>query len=84
MDYYLMLSNMDFLSAFSGLTGAVFLYFFGLPPKIDPEGHIHIIAEQKDEEEKKRGKKYKIMSKLGIGLVALSFLLQIIEIINIK
>jgi len=33
------LLNIDFWSALSGFAGALLIFFFGLPPKIDPDDH---------------------------------------------
>ena len=79
---YSLLINIKFWAAFIGLIGTLLIFFFGLPPKIDPEGHIHLIAEQEDKEEKKKAKKYKLRSYIGISLLAFSFLLQLVSIVN--
>lgn len=79
---YSLLTNIKFWAAFIGLTGTLLIFFFGLPPKIDPEGHIHLIAEQEDKEEKKKAKKYKVSSYIGISLLAFSFLLQLASVIK--
>ncbi|HEV8601532.1 MAG TPA: hypothetical protein VGQ87_02970 [Patescibacteria group bacterium] len=76
-----MLQNIDFWSALSGLVGSVLIFFFGLPPKLDPDGHIHLITEQVDEQEKVKAGYYKKLGNLGILLVGLSFVLQILKII---
>jgi len=76
-----LLLNVDFWSALSGFVGTVLIFFFGLPPKVDPEGHINLILEQEDKEEKKIGRKYKRISYIGISLLAISFFLQLIKII---
>jgi hypothetical protein len=75
-----LLLNIDFWSALCGLFGSVFIFFFGLPPKVDPSGHIHLILEQESEDDKKKGKKYKLLSYIGLLLLGLSFLLQIIKL----
>lgn len=53
---YRLLLNIDFWSGLSGFIGALLTFFFGLLPKIDPTGHIHLILEQEDEKEKKEGR----------------------------
>ena len=78
---YSLLTNIKFWSALFGLAGALLIFFFGLPPKIDPKGHIHLILEQEDEKEKKEGRKYKKISYIGILLIAFSFLLQIVKLL---
>ena len=76
-----LLLNVDFWSALSGFVGTMLIFFFGLPPKVDPEGHLNLILEQEDEEEKKAGRKYKRISYIGISLLSISFFLQLIRII---
>lgn len=74
--------NVNFWSALSGLIGAILIFFFGLPPKIDPEGHRHLILEGGDKKEKKKAKIYKKVSYCGVLLLIVSFLLQVIISIN--
>jgi hypothetical protein len=57
--------------------GCVLLYFFGLPPGVDPTGAVHIIAEQPDYTEIAKGKRYRFLGRVGISLVALGSLVQI-------
>jgi len=70
--------NLSFWSALSGLTGAILIFLFGLPPKIDPKGHQHLLLEGIDENEKKKAKTYKKISYFGVLLLIVSFLLQVI------
>ena len=80
-EIYNLFLNIDFWSALSGFIGAILIFFFGLPPKVDPEGHINLILEQESEEDKKKGKKYKKISYIGILLLAFCFLLQITKLV---
>lgn len=73
--------NINFWSALSGLIGTTLIFLFGLPPKVDPEGHTYLVLEQDNKNEKRRAKKYKWLSYLGLLLIGLSFLLQIINLI---
>jgi hypothetical protein len=77
-----LLQNLNFLSAFFGLIGTILIFFFGLPPKIDKDGHIHLILEQEDSREKEKAKKYTILGRIGLGLLIFSFLLQLINSFN--
>jgi len=64
-----------------GLSGTVLIWLFGLPQKdISRDGHTHLIIEQSDESEMKLWKKYNRISKLGILLIGVSFLLQMISL----
>ena len=76
-----LLIDLNFWSALSGLIGTILIFFFGLPPKVDPDGHIHLICEQEDEKEKIKGKKYKAISYIGLVLIGLSFLFQLLNTI---
>jgi hypothetical protein len=76
-----LLLNINFWAALCGLFGTIIIFFFGLPPQVDPNGHIHLICEQENEDEKKKGKKYKFLSYVGLTLLGLSFALQIINLI---
>ncbi len=76
-----LLLNINFWAALCGLFGTILIFFFGLPPKVDPSGHINLICGQENEDEKKKGKKYKFLSYVGLTLLGLSFALQIINLI---
>jgi len=73
------LSNLVFWSAVCGFTGTILLYFFGLPPEVHSDGHINLVLEQVDESQIRLAAVYDWYSRLAIGLIALSFLLQIID-----
>ncbi len=77
---YNLLINIDFWSAFLGLSGSVLIFFFGLPPRFDPEGDQVIVTGAKDEQSIKKGEIYKKISRFGILFIAFSFLLQIIKL----
>lgn len=77
-----LLSNLNFWSALSGLLGTILTFFFGLPPKVDSDGHSYLLLEGDDENEKKKAKKYKLTSYLGLFFIALSFLIQLIGVTN--
>jgi len=52
-----------------------------LPPNFNPDGKGCILLEQENESEKKKGKKYKLLSYVGLFLLGFSFVLQIISLI---
>lgn len=76
------LLDINFLSYTLGFIGTILIFFYGLPPKVDPDGHIHLILEQEDKLEKRKGKIYKKIGYLGIILIAISFLLQIVNVLR--
>jgi len=61
------------------IVGALILFRFGLAPKIDVEGHVHLILEQVDEGEIALAKRYKSSSSIGIILIGIGFLFQLIS-----
>ena len=77
-----LLTNIDFWSATSGFIGTLMLFFFGLPPKLNPGGHINLISEQTNTREEKTYKLFQKLSYLALSLIALSFLLQIIRLVG--
>jgi len=52
------------------------LFKYGLPSDIDKDGHIGIIMEQEDEDEKNKWKKYNFFSRIALTLVIIGFALQ--------
>lgn len=75
-------TNLIFWSAVCGFVGSIFLYFFGLPPEVHSDGHINLVLEQIDESQIRLAAKYAWYGRLGLGLIALSFLLQIVDIMR--
>lgn len=73
--------DINFWSAFCGFIGSIFIFFFGLPPKINSDGLIGLALEQEDKDGKAKGKIYKYLSYVGLSLLSLSFILQIIKLI---
>ena len=80
IEIYNLFLNVDFWSALLGFIGTLFIFFFGLPPKINVEGNINLILEQKDKRIAKKAKFYKKLSYVGILLLSASFLLQLIKL----
>lgn len=61
------------------ILGGLILLKFGIPPKIDRQGHIHLILSQKDENEKKLAKRYDFLSNIGLVLLIIGFLFQLVS-----
>ena len=70
---------MDIIGLALSFAGAIILLFFGLHPMISESGAIHLIAEQVDTGEINRAKKYRMISRIGLILLAVGFLLQLLE-----
>jgi hypothetical protein len=59
------------------IAGALLLWRFGLAPSIDRSGTTHIITEQVDEAEVRKGKRYDRFGRTGIALLVLGFVFQL-------
>ena len=59
------------------VVGCGLLYQFGLPADVDPTGAQHLVTEDIDETEVAKGKRYRLIGRIGIGLVGLGALLQL-------
>ena len=70
---------MDIIGLILSFAGAIIIFIFGLHPIISESGTIRLIAEQVDEGEIKRAKKYRMISRIGLILLVVGFLLQLLE-----
>lgn len=61
------------------IVGAVLLFKFGLPAQIDRTGSVHIITEEVDHDEVRKGKLYDRWGKIGLVLLMVGFALQLIS-----
>jgi hypothetical protein len=74
--------NLQFWALFCGFVGSILIFFFGLPPKFNPDGHSFLLLQSSDKENIKKGKIYKKLGYLGVSLLAVSFLIQIIPLLT--
>jgi hypothetical protein len=58
------------------IIGVIMLFKYGLPSDINKDGHIGIILDQEDEDEKERWKKYNFFSRIALTLVIVGFMFQ--------
>jgi hypothetical protein len=70
---------MDVIGLALNFIGSVIIIFFNLPPSISESGTIHLALEQSDAGEIKKAKKYRVISYIGISLLAVGFLLQLLD-----
>ena len=70
---------MDIIGLILSFAGAIIILFFGLPPRISESGAIHLALEQVDQDEIRKGKKYRMISRIGLILLAVGFLFQLLE-----
>ena len=61
------------------IVGVVMIWRYGLPEPLSRKGAIYIIAEQSDQAEKAKAARYDLLSKTGLGLVLVGFLLQFLS-----
>jgi len=66
------------LGLFFDILGAIAIFKFGIPKKIDKNGHQYLILEQIDDGEKKKAKKYEKLSYIGLTLIIIGFIMQLI------
>jgi len=59
--------------------GALFVWKYGLPEAMSRTGAIYLIAEQSDEDEITKAKKFDRWARLGIGLLVFGFVLQFVS-----
>ncbi len=57
--------------------GCILLFFFGLPPNVNPSGTGAILLEEEDPAEIAKGKRYRWLGRIGIGLVAAGSIFQV-------
>jgi len=60
------------------MIGVILIFLFGISPSLNLKGAVSLIAEQVDEEGKKKAKIYKGLSILGLIFVFSGFLFQFI------
>jgi hypothetical protein len=60
------------------IVGCILLYCFGLPPSVNPSGTGAILLEATDYAEIAKGKRYRILGRVGITLVAIGSAFQIL------
>jgi len=70
---------MGIIGLILNFVGAIIIFLFGLHPMISESGAIHLIAEQVDEGEIKKAKRYRMISRIGLILLAVGFILQLLE-----
>lgn len=61
------------------IVGALLLIKYGIPPKIDREGHQHLILERVDNSEIAKAKIYDRWSTFAILLIVAGFFLQLLS-----
>ena len=64
---------------FLDIVGAILIFKYGLPEPISREGHISLITEQEDEQEKKKAKTYDQRARMGLIFLILGFGFQLVS-----
>ena len=70
---------MDTIGLALSFAGAITIFFFGLPPNVRESGRRYLALEQEDEGEIKKGRRCRKISRFGLILLAVGFLLQLLE-----
>jgi len=73
--------NINFWSAIFGLVGTILIFLYGIPPQLDKNGAIYLVCEQNDKKEKDDFKITKIKSYFGLAFIAISYILQIFNLL---
>jgi len=60
------------------IVGCGLLYCFGLPPSVNPPGESFLLLEKTDDKEIIKGKRYRLLGRIGITLVSLGSLFQLL------
>lgn len=60
------------------VAGAIIIFFFGLPPRVQESGASSLLLEGEDKDEIEKGKRYRKISKLGLFLLAFGFIFQLL------
>jgi len=74
-----MATSVNSFGLFLDIVGALLLFIFGLPPRIDPEGQTYLITGEVDEAECALARRYRSWSKVAVVLLILGFLGQLVS-----
>ncbi len=61
------------------MIGVIFIFLFGISPKLDLEGHTYLITGAINDDEIRKAKCYKRLSWTGLILVFFGFFLQLLS-----
>jgi|LGVE01.1.fsa_nt_gb hypothetical protein len=61
------------------IAGAVLIFKYGLPEKVDRDGAIYVVSGGEGEKEIQKAKKYDRWAKVGIVCLIIGFSLQLIS-----
>ena len=59
------------------IIGVILIFLYGISPMLDVKGTVFLVAEQEDEVEKKKAKKFQCISRFGLIMVIVGFFLQL-------
>ncbi|MFI5344540.1 MAG: hypothetical protein ACHQUC_09995 [Chlamydiales bacterium] len=66
----------------SDITGVLLLFKFGLPPEVNPHGHVYHIGEQDDPDEAKKWTRFKKWSNVALIFLIIGFILQVVSTVS--
>lgn len=70
------------LGATASFSGGILLWVYGIPNRINRDGHSYLRLKQHDEEMKKQSRFYDRMSRLGLFLLIAGFVIQLFDILR--
>lgn len=59
------------------IVGVVLIWLYGIPEPISRRGAQYLTTGLRDENEKKKAERFHTLSKVGIGLIVVGFVLQL-------
>lgn len=61
------------------ILGVIIIFIYGLPSDVSKDGYSTFTIENPDPIEVKKFNRYKLMSRIGLGLILLGFVVQVIS-----
>ena len=60
------------------ILGVILIFFYGISPLLDSEGRTYRTTGEIDEKEKRKTKRYKCISRIGLIMIIIGFMLQLL------
>lgn len=66
----------------ANFSGGILLWVYGIPNKVNRDGHITLRIRQTSEEMIRRARFYALMSNLGLALIIAGFIIQLLDVLQ--
>jgi hypothetical protein len=73
--------TLNLAGLFCGFLSAVLLFFFGVPPPVNPTGASFIVTSTVNQADIDKAKRYKAISHFALVLLMTSFALQLVAVL---